>query len=379
MGSYIKLKNIKLSGYKSIKGIALEINDLNVLIGANGSGKSNLVSLFKMLNHMTSNDTETSTPLQNYVRKVGGANSILHFGVKRTSKIDIELNFCTENGRNHYSAILAYGSGDTLYFADEKISFTPEKKSFNYEPTSLGGSQNESKLNNINSIPSTLKGPAKTIRGIMNKWRFYQFHDTSSTSGMKQISSINNNLFLAPDASNIAPFLLMLKNRFPQNYSFIVNTIQRIAPFFEDFVLTKEYDDNGILLRWKNRYSDIIFDANQLSDGTLRTIALTALLLQPKLPSLIVIDEPELGLHPSAINLLAELIKDASSKTQIILSTQSIELVNNFELSDIVVVDNKKGESYFTRHDPKNYENWLKDYTLGELWKANVIGGRPSL
>lgn len=97
------------------------------------------------------------------------------------------------------------------------------------------------------------------------------------------------------------------------------------------------------------------------------------------LPSLIVIDEPELGLHPSAINLLAELIKDASSKTQIILSTQSIELVNNFELSDIVVVDNKKGESYFTRHDPKNYGNWLKDYTLGELWKANVIGGRPFL
>jgi predicted ATPase len=117
-----------------------------------------------------------------------------------------------------------------------------------------------------------------------------------------------------------------------------------------------------------------------LSDGTLRFICLTTLLLQPKslLPDTLLIDEPELGLHPFAINLLADMLQEAAESKQVIVSTQSVELLNAFQPEDVVVVQREEDASVFKRLDKAALSDWLADdYSLGELWKRNILGGRP--
>ena len=132
-----------------------------------------------------------------------------------------------------------------------------------------------------------------------------------------------------------------------------------------------------IRLEWEEHGSDTFFDTSALSDGTLRFICLATLLLQPNLPSVVLIDEPELGLHPAAIHVLAGMLQSASTRTQLLVATQSVTLVNQFELDEVWVVDRKEGESHFNHLKEADMSVWLEDYGLGELWEKNILGGRP--
>lgn len=205
----------------------------------------------------------------------------------------------------------------------------------------------------------------------------HQFHNTSSTARIRGKWSKEDNRYLKEDAANIAPFLLRLKENESKRYFRIVETIRLILPFFADFEL--DVDDNSILLKWRERNCDRIFDASQAADGMLRAIALVTLLLQPErnLPDVLLLDEPELGLHPYAINVVGGLIRSVSTKTQVVVATQSMPLIDCFEPNDIVVVNRKDRESSFQRLDEKTLEDWLQEYSLSELWEKNVIGGRP--
>ena len=153
-----------------------------------------------------------------------------------------------------------------------------------------------------------------------------------------------------------------------------------VAPFFGDFYLrpTSNNTDN-IQLEWTEKGQDIPFKASELSDGTLRFMLLATVLLQPEyfMPSVIIVDEPELGLHPYAIAVLAGLIQSAGQAYQLIISTQSVELVNEFDAEDLIVVDKMDGASSFNRIDEKALKAWLAEYSLGDLWKRNLLGGRP--
>ena len=149
-----------------------------------------------------------------------------------------------------------------------------------------------------------------------------------------------------------------------------------MAPFFRDFVLQPEKGDR-LRLRWRQSDSGIVFSANQMSDGTLRFVCLATLLLHPQLPSLVVLDEPELGLHPFAIVQLAGLLRQASVRSRVLFATQSVTLMNQFALEDLIVVERADGASTFNRPDVEKLRGWLDDYSLGELWEKNLIGGRP--
>ncbi|MFA7013683.1 MAG: AAA family ATPase, partial [Desulfobacterales bacterium] len=124
--------------------------------------------------------------------------------------------------------------------------------------------------------------------------------------------------------------------------------------------------------------SSFPFQPWQLSDGTIRFICLAAALLQPSPPATVVIDEPELGLHPFALDVLAGLFRDASERTQLVVSTQSAGLLNHFEPDDVIVVDRELGASRFRRLDASSLAAWLEDFSLGELWQKNVFDGGPS-
>ncbi len=374
-----KLKSVELTGFKSLKNIKVELGQLNVLIGSNGAGKSNFISFFRMLNHIMSNN------FQNHVGVSGGADSLLNYGSKVTNQTKSTLSISTPAGENKYHMRLASAANDTLIFADEAISFTrdgaPEKKL-----ASLGAGHKETMLTTIiedmneNANERNVR-TAAVIKNIMNRWRVYHFHDTSPEAKIKKQSYIDDNYYLRDDAGNIAAYLYMLQKTKPDYYKRIVSTIKKIAPFFGDFILNpSKLNPDYITLNWreKNANPDVVFGPHQLSDGTLRMISLITLLLQPDLPNMIIIDEPELGLHPYAITILASLLQSASNKAQLIVSTQSVSLINQLELDDLIIVDREKGHSVFKRLNNKDYIDWLEEYSVGELWEKNVIGGRPS-
>ena len=309
----------------------------------------------------------TYLPYDDYAQS---ANTLFHYGIKNTSNIDADLYF----GSKRYELTLESSDNDQLFFANEAVFFT-EMFDKQLEDNCLlfkESGHNKSKLleNNSQNI--------KDVRNAIESWQVYHFHDTSSTAEVKKFCNIDDNASLRHNASNLAAFLYLLKEKYNKNYKSIINVIQLTAPYFEDFILRPNpLNETKIKLEWKEKNSSEYFDANSLSDGTLRFICLAAVLLQPNLPAAIIIDEPELGLHPFAINLLASLIKRIPDDKQIIISTQSVQLMNEFSVDDIITVDRKDGKSIFKRHNSEDLKEWLDDYTVGELWEKNILGGRP--
>lgn len=365
------LTNLSISGFRSIKELEnLELGPLNVLIGANGSGKSNFISFFKMLNWMT----PSLGNLQFYVEKAGGANAILHDGASITPQMKASLVFKTDRGKNEYSFRLFHAAGDTLIFGDEQLRFIPNEWVGDRKWIELGAGHREAKIINKAVEDAT----ARFILNLMKQCIVYQFHNTSETARIRQRWDTNDNRFLKEDGANLAPFLMRLRDYKPKYYQRIVETIRLIAPFFSDFVL--EPVGSSVLLQWREGGSDLIFGSHQASDGTLRAMSLISLLLQPEdeFPKVIILDEPELGLHPFAIEVVAGLLHSASLSTQIILSTQSAALIDYFEPNQIVVVDRPNRQSTFARLNVGALQEWLAEYSLTELWQKNVFGGRPT-
>jgi predicted ATPase len=341
-----------------------------VLIGANGSGKSNLISFFKLLNWMV----VPPGNLQFYVSKTGGANSLLHDGAAATPQIEACLTFATEWGTNDYYVRLFHAAQDTLIFADERCRFV-DRSAGRGNWVSLGSGHRESKL--FVAASQGDKTAQMTLK-LTKRCMVYQFHNTSDTARIRQRWSVEDNRFLKEDAANLASFLLRLQESQPGAYARIVETIRQIAPFFADFVL--EPADGMVILQWREQNTDLVFGPHQASDGTLRMMALVSLLLQPEddLPPVVILDEPELGLHPYAINIVAGLLQSVSNYAQVILATQSASFIDHFDPAQIIVVDRPGRESTFRRLDPEKLKDWLEEYSVTELWEKNVIGGRPS-
>lgn len=364
------LNRVRLEGFRSIRSVTLELRPLNVLIGANGAGKSNIVAFFKLLNELVGGR------LQKHIAATGGASTNLHFGPKVTPQMEAELEFEVENGTNFYRMRLFHAAGDKLIFADETLSFL-RTGWVNPQKSELGVGHKESLIGE----EAAKDGPvAKTLRYLLNRCRVYHFHDTSPESGVRNNCNVSDRRWLMPNAANLAAVLYQLKTDNEPVYRRIVATIRQVAPFFDDFDLEPTAAQK-IILSWRHRASDGVFGPDQLSDGTLRAICLIALLLQPKsdLPVLIVVDEPELGLHPYALTVIGSLLRAVSHHTQVLISTQSCTLLDIFEPEDIVVVErNDEDEtSEFHRPDAGKLHEWLEEYSLGEVWEKNVIGGGP--
>ena len=360
--------SIRIRGFKSIHDLEVELRPVNVLIGANGSGKSNFIGAFSFLQEIRSGR------LQTYVIRAGGADRVLHFGSRKTAKLSIHIQF--ENQRNQYEISLTPTADDRLS-PDEEFVFTLDKRrdqpdSYDYYLPMRDGEAGSS---------GSRSGPAQFVRGSLDGWRLYHLHDTGFHSPMKKTADVRDNRFLRDDGSNLAAFLHLLSRRHESSYRLIRRTVQLAAPFFDDFiVLPQELNPDKIRLEWRHTGSDAYFDASSLSDGTLRFMALATLLLQPLelRPSVILLDEPELGLHPYAITLLASMVQQAAVDTQIILATQSPILLDHFEPEDVLVADRVERETKLRRLDSEDLSVWLEDYSLGQLWEKNWFGGRPS-
>ena len=364
-----RLEAITLRGFKTIQGLEnFRPRSLTILIGPNGVGKSNFISFFRMMSWALANQDNLAL----YVGQQGGASKLLHDGPNRTREIEAELTVRSDVGENQYAFRLFFAAGDTLIFADERYRFSRTGGGVApWQETGAGHSGPQ--------LPAKAGADmtARVILDILRRIVVYQFHDTSDTARIRSRWVVNDNRYLKEDAGNIAPFLLRLRERENWHYRRIVDNIRLILPFFSDFELIDEY--GHILLAWRELGSDQVFDASQASDGMLRVIALVALLLQPgeSLPDVLVLDEPELGLHPYAITVVAGLIGAVANSVQVIVATQSTALVDCFEPEDIVVVEREDRKSVFRHLDSEKLGEWLEDYSLSELWEKNVLGGQP--
>lgn len=353
------LENIKIEGYKSIRQLDLELKPINILIGANGVGKTNFVSFFKLVNNIYEKRLQQYT-LQN------GADRLLHYGIKTTKEIVSSLNF----GRNSYEFSLQPTDNNSLFLAIENSIYS-------------GRSDSYPRRNQLESTIKDSNYPRDMwLKAYLESYKIYHFHDTSKGAPLRTKANINDNRYLKTDGDNLPAFLYMLQGKHPKTLQRIEMVVRSVMPYFERFTLEPFFlDESQIYLEWSEiGNSEKYFDANDLSDGSIRFIALTTLLLQPELPQVIIIDEPELGLHPIAINKLAGMIKSAASRNcQIIISTQSVNLINNFDAEDIITVDKKDGQSIFNRLNSNGLEKWLEDYSLGELWTKSIINGQPTI
>ncbi|MCC6439943.1 MAG: AAA family ATPase [Rhodanobacteraceae bacterium] len=361
------LNKLTVNGFKSIESCELELQRLNVVIGPNGAGKSNLIGVFRFLNSVLSKQ------LQLYVGEHGGPDRLLHHGEKTTPKMSFRFDF----GYNAYSFCLKPAVGDTMVFDWETIYFhdTRYPRPWNLQ---IGAGHKETALHDTaNTSGSGRRVAEHVLQGVQN-WVVYHFHDTSDSAPFKKTQDIDDNRAFRPDAANLAAFLYWMKLNHPTEYRHIVEHVQLVAPFFEDFVLEPSRNNpNKIKLEWQQKESEAYFDAFSLSDGTLRFICLAVLLLQPTLPSLILLDEPELGLHPFAITILAEMVEAAARRSQVMLATQSVTLLNQFSPEAIIIANNDGLHTNFRRLTEQDLSNWMNDYSVGDLWEKNVIGGRP--
>ena len=370
--SNYKLKSITIKGFKSIaynRPITLHFDDTTILIGANGSGKSNIISFFKMISYMM-NGT-----LRQYIAQYGTNQLFLHYGPKITPAIDAEIRFEGHNAYDTYRFTLGRAVDQGLVISREEIEWKSdgmEKPSvFQLIPKSLF----ETTISQAHS-----KEPTKTVWNLLSGCKPYQFCDSTEDSALRQASTVDSALYLQSRGNNLAAFLLYLRDYHPDSYERIVRYVNVVLPQFRDFYL--EPIGNHVSLKWVDRSgNDYVFIPHQFSDGTIRFVALATLLLQPAktMPRIIVLDEPELGLHPYAIDQLKFMIKDASKHAQVIIATQSPSLLDGFSANDVTVVeyDEEENCTIARQLNSDDYTEWIARYSMSELWNKNVFGGRP--
>ncbi|MGL5981564.1 MAG: AAA family ATPase [Phocaeicola sp.] len=362
------IDQIIIKNYKSIRELKLPLNRLNVLIGSNGVGKSNFISFFELVKAIY------EQRFGSYTLSKGGIDSLLYQGRKISDKISGLIDF---NNNNAFYFFLKPSQSKKGFIEETGDYFNAkgvtDKIYSNWSKAVWDNAVEESAL-----IESTAFR-AQYLKKYLNSFTVYHFHDTSSTSPMRGSCELNNNEYLRDDGSNLAAYLYRIQQTDEKAFRLFEGVVRSIAPYFKRFKLKPDsINPDKINLEWEEVDSDMYLDGYNFSDGTLRFIALAILLLQPEAPEIIIIDEPELGLHPAAINKLAALVKRASMKSQIILSTQSTNLVNCFEVDDIIVVDREENQSVFRHLSTDDLSSWLNDYdySISDLWEMNLIGGQ---
>lgn len=360
------IEQVCIKNYKSIRDAKVRLGNLNVLIGRNGAGKSNFLSFFELV------QTVLNGRLGSYVLRRGGMEKFLYNGSKHSDELGGIVDI---NNKYAFYMNLRPSAKDNLWIDEtgcyQNVSADDSKSySEDWEKTVWDKKVEES------AVYDSLIWNNDFVKRLGKTLDVFHFHDTTLTSPLKQMCHIDDCYYLRKDGSNLAAYLYRLQETEPKTFKLLEGTVRSVAPYFKRFVLQPHpISPNSISLKWEEEGSDMLMDAHSLSDGTLRFIALATLLIQEKVPDIVIIDEPEIGLHPKAVNKLAALVRRASVSSQLIVATQSVQFLNNFEVEQILVVDRNDGQTTFERLDKEALASWLDNYSIGEIWEMNLIKG----
>ncbi|AUX39883.1 chromosome segregation protein SMC [Sorangium cellulosum] len=364
-----QLKRVRVAGFRSIRDAEAELGHVTVLIGPNGAGKSNLLGALTMARMLAFES------LQLFVSRRGGATFLMHYGPRQTPVIELTLEFTADNGQHAYDARLGYGADESLLFMEERAGFRRDGQPWRWH--SMGAGHRESRLKEESAKHAT----PRTVHWLLRRINFYHFHDTSTNSPLRTLSNVEQDQYLRSDGSNLAAFLLALRDSPDEHriaaWKRIQGLVHRVAPFVRE-LQPVAVGTRGVRLDWLDDRGET-FGPAHLSDGTLRAVALLAALAQPPELSPLVscIDEPELGLHPSALKTLCGLIQSVAAHRQVIVSTQSPAVLDEVAPEDVIVAERKDGATELRRLDPEGLTSWLEEYSLSELYDKNILGGRP--
>ena len=370
------IESIRIRGFRSLADVELSgLGPATVLIGPNGSGKSNVLRFLDMVRYMLG-----PRRLAQFVERQGGASDQLFGGSDATDRIDAEITLKTDNGWYDYRFTLEYAHPGHLFFSAEAFRERCQEHPDGSGWQDLGGGQREANLVLVarsNEFPRLDKSAAAVIVRTLSRCVAFQFHNTDDRSRIKREVDTSYNNRLLVHGGNLAAVLYRTEQEDRRRYDRICRYIGRILPGFDQFDI--EERDGKVALRWQADWSDYSFGAHLTSDGSLRTFALVTLLnsTPEELPDVILLDEPELGLHPSAVTLIGAMISSLSARRQVIVATQSPLLVDSFELDQIRVLELREGRTEVRQYDPAEYKHWLEDYSTGELWQRNLLGGHP--
>lgn len=369
------IDSVRIKGFRSladveIKGIS---RGTTVLIGANGSGKSNLLRFLEMMGWMLD-----LRRLREYVARHGGAADQLFGGRKTTSGIEAQVDVGTADGLVAYRFALERTDRDRFVFENEtyRVGKPGEDADTPWGRIDDNGYR-EARISERTNGDGARPKAARALVELFRRCPIYQFHDTSFDSRMKVSWDATDFGRLRGDGANLASVLSLLEREDKPRFELICQYIGLAVPVFSHFQIEEEY--GKVQLRWQHKDMDKTVGAYMTSDGMLRFFALVTLLSLPSemLPSVLLLDEPELGLHPAAVALIGAMIDTVAMDRQVIVATQSPLLVDNFRLDEIVVLELEKGRTTVRRFDESEYSQWLDEYSTGELWQKNVLGGRP--
>ena len=369
------IESVHIRGFRSLADVKISgLPPAAVLIGANGSGKSNIMRFFEMLRWMLS-----TRQLGDFIARQGGADDQLFGGNRVTPRMEAEIAIKTDRGRNEYGFKLSHAHPDRFIFSEEAFRFIRYNYPIGAQWQYLDSGHLEAKIIEASQSGGGYhKQIASVIVNLLRSCSVYQFHDTSDASAFKNNWQVSEGHQLRSHAGNLAAVLYRLQRQDIRRYELICKQISRILPGFDRFVIEADY--GKVLLRWKAKWSDKVFGPHLTSDGSLRFFALVTLLNLPAgmLPNVILLDEPELGLHPAAIAIIGGMIRSLSQEKQVIVATQSPMLVDSFNLDEVFVLDLERGQTKCRQLNAGDYQVWLEDnFTPGELWRKNLFGEHP--
>jgi len=400
------ISKITLENFFSFKNsTTIELNpDINILLGINGSGKSNFLKAIQLLY-----ESVIGKGLEKiFLKDWSGFNSVVNFNNDEKDYIKLSFEFDKDAIGNGYRfpsnpiyEIKIFKSGATSYYLKEKLyseSIKSGENDFIYMEMDNGqgiistrekgkiGIQKypqESKQIVFRSTEPVLRQisdperfyPLFTLKRALEEISVYYYFDTTFESPIRQPSGYGTETKLLADGQNLMTILNNIKNSHSLYYDKIEEAVKKINPYFKD--INFAFLGSKIYLVLREEYLKKSVSIEHISDGTLRYLLLLSVLFNPERGSLVCIEEPETGLHPDMINTISDAIKQSSKNTQVIVTTHSPLLLNSFDIDDILVFEkNNQNGTEVSVKSAEEFDELIEDFLVGQAWLKGLIGGK---
>ena len=369
---------LSIRGFRRLLDVSLELRPLTVLIGANGCGKTSVLDVLNLLSN------SAQGRLGPAVSEMAGLGSVLTYDRAPELKLGLSFNSSVGEMLGYHLVLEPRGLGFAIReesmgspIEPSQIAASDARVDFYDVRGELveSGSRRGLLETALSQVPKSLHGPEE-FRETLAGSTFYQGISVGVRSPVRLPQQLGPAQLPGRDGEDLVSCLYSMRESHPERFEAVEDTLRVAFPRFKRLEFPP-VAAGTVGLGWRDNDSTKTFYAHQLSPGTLRFLWLTALLQSPGLPALILLDEPEVSLHPEMVSLMVDQFREASFRSQLVIATQSDSLIRFLEPKEVVVCDSDEGAmTTLTRADELDLEEWLKEYSLDELWRNGRLGAR---